>query len=99
MAILDNAPTQVIIDGFKGVLDFYQWRGLWCVRKWPVYKPRIPHVTESLNQQSFAYINKLWRTIPSFVQNLYRAMAVGTPFTGKDLYVIAYMGGLDYTQE
>ena len=96
MATLDVAPTQAIIDGFKGKLDFYQWKGIWCVRKWPVYKPRQPHEVENLNQQSFAYINKLWGTIPPAIQDLYRAMAVGTPFTGKDLYVKAYMGGLDF---
>ena len=35
MAKLIALPHQAIIDGFKGTIDFYVWKGLSVARKWP----------------------------------------------------------------
>lgn len=99
IAVLTELPSQAIIDGFKGHIDFYLWKGIPCCRKWPVYRPRAPYPGEALNQGAFAYINRLWSQLPANIQALYRDMAVGTPLTGKDLLVMAYMKGLDYGEE
>lgn len=96
MVRLDKLPEQAIIDGFKGDIDFYLWKGVPCARKWPVYRPRSPYPGEAVNQGAFAYINRLWAQLPVQIQDLYRAMAVGTPLTGKDIFVMAYMKGIDY---
>lgn len=92
-------PSQAIIRGFKGAIDFYLWKGIPCARAWPKHKPRAPFALESRNQQDFAYINRLWSQLPGNIQAIYNDMAVGTPLTGKDFLVMAYMKGIDYMEE
>jgi len=96
MARIDRLPSTAIIDGFKGTLDFYMYKDTAVVRKWPSWTKREPHPDEKVNQDAFAYINKLAASLPSYIQDQYRTMAAGTPFTWKDLLVRAYMKGLDY---
>lgn len=95
MAKLIALPEQHIIDGFKGVLDFYVWKDIACARKWPVWRPRAPYPAEAINQQAFAYINKLWSTLPPNIKTAWNDLASGTGLTGKDLSVRAYMAGRD----
>lgn len=90
---LDKMPPQYIIDGFKGVIDFYYWKGIPCARKWPVWRARQPTPDEASNQEDFAYINKLWRTLPANLIEAYNAWATPTTLTGKDWFVRAYMKG------
>ncbi|KKM85764.1 hypothetical protein LCGC14_1285790 [marine sediment metagenome] len=96
MVKLNALPERAIIDGFKGTIDFYMWKSIACARKWPTYRPRVPYPNEAANQNQFAYINKLWASLPAAVQDTYRRMAVGTPWTGKDIYVKCYMSGIQY---
>lgn len=93
MATLRRMPHQVIIDLFAGTLDFYYWKGIPCVRKWPVWKPRPPTPPELANQQSFSYINKAWAALPPNIKRQWNSMASGTHLTGKDLMVRSYMKG------
>lgn len=93
MATLKKMPPQAIIDGFKGTIDFYYWRGIPCVRKWPVWHPRTPTPVEATNQHSFAYCNKAWKDLPANIKTRWNEMAGGTGLTGKDHYVRAYMRG------
>lgn len=95
MAKLTQMPEQAIIDGFKGKLDFYAWKGIPCVRMWPRYFTRKPHPAEAANQQRFAYINQLASTLPAYIIDQYKAMAVGTPFSWKDLLVQSYIKGMN----
>lgn len=96
MARIDILPEQSIIDGYKGKLDFYVHKGQPCVRSWPRYTPRQPYPLEKANQQAFAYINKLWTTIPPFIRQQYQRMAIGTDFRAQDIFVRGYMHGLNY---
>lgn len=93
MATLKKMPPQAIIDGLKGTLDYYYWKDIPCVRKWPVWRPRTPGPAEAANQQDFAYINKAWKTLPANIKAQWSSMAGGTGLTGKDLAVRAYMKG------
>ena len=54
MAVIARMPSVAIVNGFKGVLDYYVYRGIPCVRKWPRYKPRTPTPYEALQQAVFA---------------------------------------------
>lgn len=99
MVRLATLPNKAIIDGFKGVIDFYQWKGIACARRWPRWKPRTPTPIEATNQQHFAYINRLWSSLPANLKDAYNAMAAPSVYTGKDVLVIAYMKGIDYGQE
>ena len=94
MAKLTAMPNQAIIDGFKGIIDFYLWMGIPCARKWPVWRPREPHYAERLNQDDFARVNKAYSSLPLEFITAYRSLAQGTPFTAKDLLVRSFMRGL-----
>lgn len=94
MAKIGKLPDQQIIDGFKGVVDFYLYMGIPCARKWPVWKPREPTLLEKANQEKFAYINKAYKTLPVEIIEAFEREASATPFTAKDLVVRAYMKGL-----
>lgn len=96
MARLNAMPNKEIVDTFKGVIDFYLWKGIPCARSWPRYKPRQASPDEAAVQSDFSYINKLASQLPEDIIDQYKAMAVGTPFTWKDLLVRGYMGGFDY---
>ncbi len=96
MVVLKKMPSKAIIDGFKGAVDFYLMRRTPVARKWPVYHPREPHQAEGVNQQAFAYVNKIAKTLPTYIIDQYKRMAQNTPFTWKDLLVRAYMKGIDY---
>lgn len=95
MARLLKLPEQAIIDGFKGAIDFYVYKGIPCARKWPHWKPRQPTPAERANQEAFAYINKLAGSLPKATIDAFKAMAQGTPLTWKDLLVRGYMRGLE----
>jgi len=93
MAVLQQLPEQEIIDGFKGVIDFYLWNGIPCARKWPTYRPRIPSPQEQASRDAFAYANSQWTLLSPEVKAQWNQMAGGTGLTGKDLSVRAYMQG------
>ncbi len=97
MAKLGAMPAQHIIDGFKGVIDFYYWRGIPCARKWPLWKPRTPTPPEKWNQDAFAYCNRLWGSLSLTVKTAFYKMAEGTTLTAKDWFVRVYMkGAIDF---
>ncbi|KKM95051.1 hypothetical protein LCGC14_1192160 [marine sediment metagenome] len=96
MVKLGALPNRDIIDGFKGTVDFYMYKDTAVARKWPSWTKREPHPDEKVNQNAFAYINRVAGSLPAYIQDQYRAMAVGTPFTWKDLLVRSYMKGMDY---
>ncbi len=94
MARLRVLPHQDIIDGFKGKIDFYIWKGIPCARKWPVWRPRAPTPEEKANQDDFTRINQAAIGMPVEFIDAYRTLAQGTPFTWKDLMVRSFMRGL-----
>ena len=94
MARLVRMPAQIIIDGFKGVVDYYVCRGQPCARKWPHWRPRKSTPEELANQEDFSYITKVTRSLQPSIIEQYQRMAVSTPFTWRDLAIRAYMHGL-----
>jgi len=94
MAKLAVLPSQDIIDGFKGAIDFYLYMGIPCCRMWPVWRSRAPHPEEKVNQDDFARINQVAISMPVEFIDAYKELAQGTPFTWKDLMVRSFMRGL-----
>jgi len=96
MAKLDHMPTKEIIDGFKGSIDFYLWRGIPVARKWP-RKPRQPGTPEQkATWTRFKYINSLAGTLPPDVIAAYKFMAAGSGLTWKDYVIRLYLTGDGY---
>jgi len=94
MAKLDKMPQRQIIDGYKGTLDFYYWKGIPVCRKWPIYIKRTPTPIELTYQQAFSYINKLWAQLPLIIQVQLTLFAARSTLTGKDFLVRGYLKGL-----
>jgi len=93
MAVLERLPEQQIIDGFKGVIDFYLWKGIPCARKWPTWRPYRFSPVQQENQAAFAYAVALWPTLDPIVKAQWNSMAGGTARTGRDLFLRAYLKG------
>lgn len=96
MAVLKVMPEQAIVDGFKGKIDFYLYKGIPVARKWPVWTRREPYPAERANQDDFRYCNQLYHTLQHFIQLQYQRMAQGTRLTAKDWFVKAYMKGIQF---
>lgn len=93
MAKLATLPGVDIINGFKGVLDYYVFLGIPCVRKWPSYKPRTPTPYEALQQAVFADAVAEWNNITEFVRQGYISMASGSTLSGRDMFIKMYING------
>jgi hypothetical protein len=91
MAKLARLPEADIINGFKGVLDYYVFLGIPCVRKWPRYKPRTPTPQEAQNQSIFATAVDEWNNLSDYVRQGYITMASGSTLSGRDMFIKMYL--------
>jgi len=94
MAKLLVLPSQGIISGFKGTIDFYVHDGQPCARKWPRSpgKKRSPSV--EAQWPIFAAAAKLWNELSDEVRLAYITMASGTALSGRDLFTKSYITGI-----
>lgn len=93
MAVIASLPSRAVIDGLRGVLDFYEWCGLHIVRSWPQQhiKKRAPGVVTA--QQTFAYAHLLSSTLPANVVETWQDLASKSNLTWRDWMARAYVGG------
>lgn len=91
LAKIKKLPSQAIISGFKGKLDFYVHDGQSCARSWP----RSPGKRRSLNVEAqwpaFRYATQAWITLPEDIKDAYRKMAENTGLTGRDMFTRSYL--------
>lgn len=87
-------PALGVIKGLQGVLDFYWWKGIACVRSWPhiPYANRTPASLASA--KLFGEISHAYALLPGNLRALYAQNAEGSPRTGRDVYMSATLGGL-----
>lgn len=93
MAIIKEMVGQKVIDGFKGVIDFYFYMGVPCARAWP----KAPGKSRSYEVQAqwpiFTTVAKLWRELSPEVKEAYNEMAAVTNLTGRDMFTRGYISG------
>lgn len=94
MAKISHMPALGVIQGLRGVLDFYYWKGIVCVRSWPriSYANRTPASLASA--QLFGQISRGYALLPGNLKDLYAQNAQGSPRTGRDVYMSATLGRL-----
>ncbi|MBA7575217.1 hypothetical protein ES708_17038 [subsurface metagenome] len=96
MAKLTSMPSLEIIDGFKGVVDFYEYLGIPVARRWP----RSPDQPRSLAVQAqwplFAEVQHGWKPLTAEIKEAYAAMAEGTDYTSRDMFTVSVISGLDF---
>lgn len=94
MARLDALPSIDIIHGFKGILDFYLWKGLPCVRSWPRMTKAQQSPATIAAGVLFGQILKSYRLLADTVLAAFREEAANQPRTARDLMVAAVLGHL-----
>lgn len=94
MARIHALPALGVIKGLRGVLDFYYWKGIPCVRSWP----RIPFASRTpaslASAKLFGEISAAYALLPGNLRALYAENAEGSPRTGRDVYMAATHGHL-----
>ena len=97
MAILKEMVGLKVIDGFRGVIDFYYYMGLCVVRRWPRSpgKRRAPQVEAQWSV--WGYASKLWLFISQDIRDAYNWTAQGSSLTGRDLQMKSFIE--DYTRD
>lgn len=94
MARIDALPSIEIIRGFKGILDFYLWRGLPCARAWPRYRPARQTDPSKAAALLFGAIVKAYSLLGDAPLEAYRADAADQPRTARDIMVSGVYGNL-----
>jgi len=97
VARLDVLPSEAIIDGLKGILDYYVHKGIPCVRSWPRSPGhrRAPAVEAQWAAFSWAAAN--WNSLTPEVQAAYTQTAQGSSLTGRDLFMKSFIS--DYFRD
>jgi len=94
MARLTALPSLDIIHGFKGILDFYLWKGLPCCRSWP-YNPKSHHSEATIAAAAtFGAVLKSYSLLADTVLAAYRDDAKDHTRTARDIFMSAKYGKL-----
>lgn len=91
MAKISKMPSQVIIDGFKGTVDFYVHCGQPCARMWPRSPGHRRAPAVEAGWAAFAWAASNWNSLSPEVQDAYRAMAAGTHMSGRDIFIKSFI--------
>lgn len=94
MPVLDALPHLKIILGLKGILDFYYWKGVPCVRKWPVTPPSSRSPASMASARLFGAIVAAYSLLGAALKELFALDAADQPRTARDLFVSAVLGHL-----
>jgi len=94
MARIDVLPSIEIIRGFKGILDFYLWKGLPCVRAWPSWRPARQSDPSKAAALLFGAIVKAYSLLGHAPLEAYRADAKDHNRTARDIMVSGVYGNL-----
>lgn len=88
MAKLSGPWDKARIMGMKGKLDFYYWKGIPVVRKWPYTPPS--HITTATRAQNpkFALVSSSYRLQSATVIDALHGMSDGTQWTTRDEYTL-----------
>jgi len=87
-------PSQAIIDGFKGTIDYYVYMGQPCVRKWPRSPghKRAPEVEAQWS--NFTKATRLWSQLPPEIRESYKQLAASTTLSGYEWFLRGYISGI-----
>jgi len=104
MAKLKVLPHLAIIDGFKGKVDFYTYHascdpelkgeGIPVARKWPRSPGHERAAAVKEGWAAFSYAAGAWALLSDEIQEAYRALAVGSGLSGRDMFTRSYLKGL-----
>lgn len=94
MPVIKALPSPKVIRGLRGILDFYCWKGLNCVRTWPHIPPAHRTPASLASAATFGAIIKGYAQLGGRPKSLFAADAADQPRTGRDIYISATLGHL-----
>jgi len=94
MAKIGKLPGLAVINGFKGVIDYYVWKGIACVRSWPRSPGHQRAPAVEAQWSAFAQASKLWTELSPEVREAYKRMSAGTHLSGRDVFTKSYLSPL-----
>lgn len=94
MAKIQALPGRKIIDGFKGVIDFYLHDGVPCARRWPRNFGRSQTPASVAQQPMFTYAAQAAITVSPIVQQAYVDIAGACGLHWKDWFMRGYISGI-----
>jgi hypothetical protein len=94
MVVITSMPSEAIISGFKGTIDFYEYMGLAVARTWPRSPGRKRAPAVEAQWENWAYAAREWRNLSPTVQDAYRALGHSSGLSCRDLQVRGYLAGI-----
>ncbi|MBA7535641.1 hypothetical protein ES705_27899 [subsurface metagenome] len=94
MVVLTEMPHTAIIDGLKGQIDFYHWKGLPIARKWPNSPGKIRSPAVMAQWPSWKYAAQEWVKLSQVVRDAYITLSTNSGLSGRDMQMRAYLQGL-----
>ncbi|MBA7570586.1 hypothetical protein ES708_12339 [subsurface metagenome] len=91
MAKIGKLPGAAVISGFKGTLDYYVWKGIACVRKWPRSPGHRRTPAVEARWPAFATASRLWNDLSPEIREAYKRMAAGLHLSGRDIFIKSYI--------
>ncbi|GAI65845.1 unnamed protein product [marine sediment metagenome] len=91
MAKIKKLPGAAVISGFKGVIDYYVWKGIACARKWPRSPGHKRAPAVEARWPVFATASRLWNDLSPEIQDAYYRMSAGTRWSGRDIFIKGYL--------
>lgn len=91
MAVITSMPSEAIISGFKGVIDYYYYCGLACVRRWPRSPGRRRSPAVEAKWAAFSWAAANWKNLSPEVQAAYRETAGASSLSGRDLFTKSFI--------
>jgi hypothetical protein len=89
VARLLTEPNFAEISKLAGVVDFYQWLGVWCCRKYPRIVHQPGTVPQKRTWSNFSTLGSLWRTLSEPDRLAFTRLAAGSVYTARDLWFTA----------
>jgi hypothetical protein len=92
MAKIPSRPPVATRNGFRGVLDFSCWRGIYYVRTWPRRPPLPRSPAVQAQWPTWAYASRLVSLVGPEVYSAAAQLAVSTQRTARDILTSLYYG-------
>jgi len=97
MAVIPAMPSEAIISGFKGTIDYYLHWGIACVRKWPRSPGHFRAPAVEAGWLAFTEASRLWIILSPEIQRAFEEMASGSGLSGRDMFERCYLSGYKKT--
>jgi len=91
MAVVFGFSKQTIRK-YKGLIDFYYWKGIPCARKWPDWSHPKLSAGQKASMAAFKQCMIDLKKMTPHVREMWKAFTVGKAPAWVDVYKANYMG-------